>query len=118
MRLLKAVGVVLLVLCAVAIASEKNLGIHNVASVKFETAVRVGTAVIPAGTYTVRHTMEGQDHVMTFTRNGKKDVYKVKCNLVTLEKKAPQDQQIIEMSGNERVLRELIFRGDTAKHVF
>lgn len=118
MRFFKAVGAVLLVMCAVAIASEKNLGIHNVASVSFETAVRVGTTLIPAGEYTMRHTMEGQDHVMTFTRNGKKDVYKVKCNLVTLEKKAPQDQQIVEISGNEKVLRELIFRGDTAKHVF
>ena len=118
MRLFKAVGIVLLVMCAVAIASEKNLGVHNVSSVSFSTAVRVGTTVIPAGEYTVRHTMEGQEHVMTFTRNGKKDVYKVKCNLVTLEKKAPQDQQIVEISGNEKVLRELIFRGDTAKHVF
>ena len=118
MRFLKVLSTVLLALCAMAIASEKNLGIHNVASVSFDSAVRVGTTVIPAGDYTVRHTMDGQDHVMTFTRNGKKDVYKVKCTLVALEKKAPQDQQIIEISGNEKVLRELIFRGDTSKHVF
>jgi hypothetical protein len=118
MRFFKVLTTVLLALCAMAIASEKNLGIHNVASVSFDSAVRVGTTVIPAGDYTVRHTMDGQDHVMTFTRNGKKDVYKVKCTLVALEKKAPQDQQIIEISGNEKVLRELIFRGDTSKHVF
>jgi hypothetical protein len=118
MRSFKALGIVVLVLCAVALASEKNLGIHNVASVSFDTAVRVGTTVIPAGDYKVRHTMDGQDHVMTFTRDGKSDVYKVKCTLVALEKKAPQDLQLIETSGNQRVLRELIFRGDTAKHVF
>jgi lipopolysaccharide export system protein LptA len=117
MRFLRVVGVVVLVLCTMAIAAE-NLGIHNVANVSFETAVRVGTTVIPAGAYTIRHAMEGQDHVMTFTRTGKKDVYKVRCTLVALGHKAGQDQQLIEISGNERVLRELVFRGDTAKHVF
>jgi hypothetical protein len=119
MRFLKGISVVVLALCALALASEKNsLGIHNVASVTFETAVRVGTTVIPAGEYTVRHTMDGQDHVMTFEHKGKKDVYKVKCTLVALEHKASQDQQLIEVSGKEPVLRELVFRGDTAKHVF
>lgn len=118
MRFLKGMSVVVLVLSAFALASEKNLGIHNVASVSFESAVRVGTTVIPAGEYTVRHTMDGQDHVMTFVPKGKKDVYKVKCTLVALEHKAPQDQQLIELSGKEPVLRELVFRGDTAKHVF
>jgi len=118
MRLLKAVSVAVVVLCAMAWATEKNMGIHNVANVTFETAVRVGATVIPAGDYSVRHTMDGQDHMMTFTRLGKKDVFKVKCTLVALDKKAPHDQQLVEVSGNERVLRELVFRGDTAKHVF
>lgn len=117
MRVLKVLGF-LFVLAAIALASENKLGIHNVANVSFESAVRVGTTVIPAGEYTVRHTMEGQDHLMTFTRNGKKDVFKVKCTLVALDQKANRDQQTIEMSGNEKVLRELIFRGDSAKHVF
>jgi hypothetical protein len=118
MRFLKGLSVVVLVLSAFALASEKNLGIHNVASVSFESAVRVGTTVIPAGEYTVRHTMDGQDHVMTFEHKGKKEVYKVKCTLVALDHKASQDQQLMELSGKEPVLRELVFRGDTAKHVF
>lgn len=118
MRSLKVIGVVVLFLCAMALASEKNLGIHNVANVTFEGAVHVGATIIPAGEYTVRHTMEGQDHVMAFARTGKKEVYKVKCTLVPLGHKVSQDKQLIEMSGNDRVLRELEFRGDTAKHVF
>jgi hypothetical protein len=118
MRSLKVVGVVVLFLSAMVVASEKNLGIHAVADVTFESAVHVGATVIPAGEYTVRHSMEGQDHVMTFARTGKKDVYKVKCTLVPLDHKASQDKQVVEMSGNDRVLRELEFRGDTAKHVF
>lgn len=117
MRALKVLGFVLF-LAAITLASENKLGIHNVARVSFASAVRVGATVIPAGDYTVRHTMEGQDHVMTFTRTGKKDVFKVKCTLVALERKASRDEQIVEISGNERVLRELIFAGDSAKHVF
>lgn len=118
MRSLKAVALVVLWLCVWAVATEKNPGIHHVARVSFETAVRVGTTVIPAGEYKVQHAMEGQDHVMTFTGTDKKDVYKVRCTLVALEHKAVQDQQVIEASGNEHVLRELVFRGDRAKHVF
>jgi len=118
MHSFKAVAVAVLLLCGLAVATDKNLGIHHVARVSFETAVRVGATVIPAGEYKVQHVMEGQDHVMTFTRTDKKLVYKVKCTLVALEHKAVQDQVIIEASGNEHLLRELIFRGDTAKHVF
>ena len=117
MRVLKVLGF-LLVLTAITFASENKLGIHSVARVSFASAIRVGATVIPAGDYTVRHTMEGQDHLMMFTRTGKKDVFKVKCTLVALERKASQDQQTVEVSGNERVLRELIFAGDSAKHVF
>ena len=117
MRTLKVLGF-LLVLAAMSLASENKLGIHNVSRVSFSSAVRVGATVIPAGEYTVRHTMEGQDHIMTFTREGKKDVFKVKCTLVALEHRASQDQKIVEVSGSETILRELIFSGDTAKHVF
>ena len=117
MRVLKALGV-LSVRTAMSLASESNFGIHNVASVSFASPVRVGATVIPAGNYTVRHTMEGQDHMMTFTPKGKKDRFKVKCTLVALERKASQDEQMVEISGSERILRELIFRGDSAKHVF
>lgn len=117
MRPLKVLGF-LLVVTAISLASENKLGIHDVAKVSFASAVRVGETVIPAGEYTVRHTMEGQDHIMTFSRTGKKDVFKLKCNLVALERRASQDQQIFQISGNEKILRELIFSGDTAKHVF
>lgn len=117
MRVLKVIGL-LLVVTAISFASENKLGIHDVAKVSFSSAVRVGETVIPAGEYTVRHTMEGQDHIMTFSRSGKKDVFKLKCTLVALERRASQDQQMFQVSGNDKVLRELVFSGDTAKHVF
>ena len=56
---------------------------------------------------------------MVFQRAHSKDEFKVKCTLVPLPKKADKNQTIYQSNaGNERVLQELVFRGDTSKHVF
>jgi hypothetical protein len=74
---------------------------------------------LPAGDYTIRHSMEGEDHVMAFQNTSSKIVFKIKCTLVPLGHKASQDQSIFEFkSGSGRIFHQLVFRGDTAKHVF
>ena len=121
MRLLKVLGLFLcaLALCSIATAGVNKMGIHDVSRVTFSSAVRVGTALLPAGEYIVRHTMEGQDHVMVFQNVEGKEVAKVKCTLVPLAKKADKSEELYQLNaGNERVLQELVFRGDTSKHVF
>jgi hypothetical protein len=37
---------------------------------------------------------------------------------VPLERKAEQSQTVYQIAGNDRIVQELVFRGDTAKHVF
>jgi len=121
MCLLKVLGISLCVLAlgSIAMAGENNLGIRDVSRVTFVAPIRVGTALLPAGEYVVRHTMEGQEHVMVFQRTHSKDEFKVKCTLVPLAKKADKDEEIYQLNArNERVLQELVFRGDSAKHVF
>jgi hypothetical protein len=121
MRFLKVLGVLLsvLALASIGMAGEKNLGIRDVSRVTFVAPIRVGTALLPAGDYVVRHTMEGQDHVMVFERIHGKESVKVKCTLVPLPQKADQTSTVYQLNAtNERVLQELVFRGDTAKHVF
>lgn len=122
MRLVKILSIVLciLALSSIVIAGPKNsIGVREVSHVSFAAPVRVGTEVLPAGEYVVRHTMEGQDHIMVFQTTQGKSVVKAKCTLVPLGKKAERDQVIYELtSSNVRVLQELEFRGDTAKHVF
>jgi hypothetical protein len=119
MRSLKMMGVVLVFLSAVAMASENKMGIHEVSRVTFDTPVRIGSTVLPAGNYVVRHTMEGEEHVMAFEFSDHKQVFKVKCTLVPLPHKALGDRSVIETtSANEKIVRELIFSGDSAKHVF
>jgi hypothetical protein len=121
MRSFKVLGLLLcvLVLGSLAMAGENNMGVADVSRVTFVAPMRVGTAVLPAGDYVVRHTMEGQEHIMVFQRVRSKDEIKVKCTLVPLKQKADQNQTIYELkANNERVLQELVFRGDSAKHVF
>lgn len=121
MRSLKILGVFLcvLALAAIAVAGPNSMGVRDVNKVTFKTPMRVGAAVLPAGDYVVRHTMEGQDHVMVFQRVHSKDEFKVKCTLVPLPRKADKNQTTYELSAeNEKVLHELEFEGDSAKHVF
>ncbi|HVN22051.1 MAG TPA: hypothetical protein VMU05_24910 [Dongiaceae bacterium] len=118
MRSFKYVVILLCLLSAAAVASENKLGVREVHKVTFATSVRIGTNVLPAGEYVVRHSMEGQDHFMLFERIHSKDVVKVKCTLVPLPKKAGDDVTVFQTAGNEKVLQELIFSGETAKHVF
>lgn len=119
MRFLKLLGLFLLAFCAFAVASGNKMGIHDVSRITFTAPVRIGTEVLPAGEYIVRHSMQGEEHIMAFERVGRKEAVRVKCTLVPLERKADQDRTVYEItSTNEKVLRELIFAGDTAKHVF
>jgi hypothetical protein len=121
MRSLKVLGIFMCVLAlgTIAVAGPNSMGIRDVNNVTFAAPMRVGTVVLPAGDYVVRHTMEGQAHVMVFQRLHSRDEFKVKCTLVPLPQKADKNQTIYELTaGNERVLQELVFKGDSAKHVF
>ena len=122
MRLLR---VLCLFLCVVALGSmsmagsKNSMGIHEVNDVTFVAPVRVGTVLLPAGEYVVRHVMDQQDHIMVFKSAHSKDEVKVKCTLVPLAKKADRSEEIYKINAkNERELQELVFRGDTSKHVF
>jgi hypothetical protein len=67
----------MLVLATMAVAAPNSMGIRDVNNVTFGEPMRVGSVVLPAGDYVVRHTMEGQDHVMVFQRLHSKDEFKV-----------------------------------------
>lgn len=121
MHLLKATMLFVCMLAFVSFAvAGNNLGIHDSAKIVLHTPTRVAGALLPAGEYIVRHTMEGQEHVMVFQSvNHKVQDVKAKCQLVQLDKKADQTRTVYQLNAqNERVLQELVFAGDTAKHVF
>lgn len=125
MRIFKLIALVALCVLIAGVALQAGSGQFGVADsrdLKFTNPMRVGDVLLPVGEYKVLHTMEGDNHIMVFkqvnTVNTPAEA-RVKCTLVQLASKADQTQQIYVLnSAKERVLRELVFRGDTAKHVF
>ena len=102
-------------------AGHNQYGVADLNKIIFENPIRVGDVLLPKGEYKVAHTMEGDNHVMVFTQQAGKNPAeaKVKCTLVPLTSKASTTEKFyVVNAANERVLRELVFRGDTAKHVF
>ena len=101
--------------------AENQMGIADKYQVSFSEKVLLANTVLPKGDYEIRHVMEGQDHIMVFHQLGTKKPVEVraKCTLVPLATPATESQKIYNLNAaNERVLHELIFKGDKAKHVF
>jgi len=102
-------------------ASQNQFGVADSHNINFVTPTRVGDVLLPAGDYQVVHTMEGQDHVMVFKQlhRSKPAQARVKCQLVSLPEKARRTEQTYELNAaNQHVLHVLVFRGDSAQHVF
>jgi hypothetical protein len=124
MRLLRFAGLlipILVLMATFAVAAQNQFGVSDTYKINFTNPVRIAGTLLPSGDYEIRHTMEGQEHIMVFRKiGGKKPMeVKAKCTLVPLGAKAADTQKIYALNeANERILRELIFKGDTAKHVF
>ena len=119
-RMFVAVLAVIVVLGATTllVAKDNSMGIANSRDITFSAPTVVAGTLLPTGEYKVLHEMQGTTHYMIFKQiNGKAEV-KAKCNLVPLTEKAKTtEQRYTENAKNERVLVEMTFRGDTAKHV-
>jgi hypothetical protein len=125
MRIFKVVALVALCVLAASVvlqAAANKFGVADTRDIKFTNPMRVGDVLLPVGEYKVLHTMEGENHIMVFKQVDAKAApaeARVKCTLEPLGIKAQQTQQIYSLNAaKERVLHELVFRGDTAKHVF
>lgn len=122
MRLVKFMAVLALVtIAAMAMAELNQFGVADIQKVTFNDPMKIGQVVLPKGEYKVQHVMEGENHIMIFTqqRVANPAEARVKCQLVKLESKAERTQLLYTQdAGNARILQEIVFRGDTAKHVF
>jgi len=103
------------------VSAENQLGVADKYQVTFSEKIRVGDSLLPQGKYEIRHVMEGSDHIMIFRQLGAKKPLEVraKCKLLPLEAKSDtSEQHYVLNAANERVLQELVFKGDRSKHVF
>lgn len=125
MRQVKVAGILIsiavIMLAVLAVGEQNKLGIADTYRISFSEKIRVADTLLPRGNYEIRHEMEGSEHIMVFRQLGTKTPVEVraKCTLVPLAEKAKEDQRFYVLNAaNERVLHELVFKGDLAKHVF
>jgi hypothetical protein len=123
MRLLKFTSLLAIFLLTVGLsmARQNKYGVSDTQKVSFGEPLKVGDVVLPKGEYKVQHTMEGENHIMVFSQlhTSNPATVRVKCQLVPLKVKAPTTQLLYgHNDANTHVLQELVFAGDTAKHVF
>ena len=114
-----AILIVLALSIAASAQSGKELGVGKTRTVTFLEPVKVQGQMLPAGEYAVQHVMEGQNHTMVFSRLQEKEkTFRFACNMVKLPAKARQTSNLIDTSSGTRVLKALVFAGDTYEHQF
>jgi hypothetical protein len=122
MRFVKMLSVLLAVLVlGVVVAAENAPVVADMQRITFNSPIRAGDSLLPAGNYEVKHVMEGRNHIMVFRQLGVRKPFeaRIKCNLVPLKAKAEQTQKVYVLNAaSEPVLQELIFKGESAAHVF
>ncbi len=117
----KVLALMLVILAGVyALAADevKTYGVGQTRTIRLAENAKVGTALLPAGSYQVTHLMDGGNHVLVFKKGNKKEVARVNCSMVDLPKKADRTTQEYTTIGNERVLNGLTFEGEKFKHQF
>lgn len=97
-------------------AQQQPTGFAGFKNVVLTENARVGSQILPAGTYKVTHVMEGAEHIMIFTQNQKE--FRVKCNLEPLAAKAQSTLYYYDNEAGQRVLQSIVFEGDNYRHVF
>jgi hypothetical protein len=123
MRKIFAVTLILLSVFALSAvsAAANQMGIRDVYQVNFSEKFQVADTVLPQGNYEIRHVMEGSNHIMIFRQLGTKKPVEVraKCTMISLGAKADRNEKSYVLNAaNQRVLHELVFKGDLSKHVF
>ncbi len=109
-------------LCVTAMALAANkFGVAERRTVELDKPAHIADTLVPAGKYEVRHTMEGDQHIMIFTSVGAPQAVTVraKCTLVAVEKPVQQTEMGFKQGANgDLVLVRMQFKGDKAIHMF
>ena len=118
MKKIAAIAIIMLFVLGVAFAADQTFGVGKTRNITFNSDVKVGDKVLPAGQYKILHLMEANEHTLVFKSLNNEEKTRVKCSMVQLEKKSDQTFSEFKTVGNDRILTALVFRGDTVKHAF
>ncbi len=124
-KFLYAVLIRILILLLILTALPLLLGAQDIApdwvrSLQLSSPVQIGELRLPPGEFTVRHTMEGDRHMLIFQQKNKgAQQFRVFCTLVQLPGKAANNEQLYRHGpAGEWILVGLIFKGDKVEHRF
>jgi hypothetical protein len=117
MKVLKIATALLFLIGVSAMAADaSNVDVGKSWTLTLSHRTRVGTALLPAGEYNVRHLKDGEEHVLAF-KSVKKEMTRVGCTMEQLSKKAETTSLLEDTnSAGERVLRSIAFEGDKSQH--
>ena len=103
----------------VVVSAEEPMVTWKSKAVTLADQTRVGTAVLPAGDYKLKHEMEGANHILVFTQQNKeKQTFRVTCGMQALNAKADRDELHFRTENGQKVLTGVVFRGDRYTHTF
>lgn len=110
---------------------EEMVRIGKKGVVPFDTPVWVGDTLLKPGSYQIQHVMEGQDHVIVFTKMSHagarpggesvptKEVTRLKCRIEPLGEKAKHGgMRFGTNAAGEKTLEEVHIKGENVKHLF
>jgi hypothetical protein len=121
LRIATVLSLGILCLSLLAAAKQNQFGVADSRNVNLTAPTLVGDVLLPPGDYKVIHTMQGENHIMVFTqvKTKKPAEARVKCHLVPLAQKATRDEKVLVLNqAKQQVLQSLVFKGDSAQHVF
>ena len=118
-RVPKILVFVLLVTIAVGVfaadASSPRAG--KTWSITFLDSTKVGTTMLPKGTYKAQHLADGDNHVLVFKDASNKERARVPCTSEQLSSKAAETEYDTgKNDAGENVLQSVVFAGDRYKH--
>lgn len=99
---------------------EAKIHVGKTGDFSFSSEMKVGDVSLPAGAYKFKHIVEGEDHVVVFTKaTSGKEVARVKCKIEPLGDKAKQTTiySTPDASGKSSITQILV-AGENVKHVF
>lgn len=99
---------------------EQKIHVGKTGDTTFSSEVKVGDISLPAGAYRFKHVVEGDDHVVTFTKiTTGKEVARVKCKMEPLGEKAKQTMIFTAPDANGKdAITQIVVAGENVKHVF
>ena len=112
------VFVLLLTIAAGALAADTSSPrAGKTWSITLYDSTKVGTTMLPRGTYKAQHLVDGDNHVLVFKDEGNKEKARVNCTIEKLGSKSADTEYYTDKNdAGENVLQSVVFAGDRYKH--